>query len=395
MSFSRDPNVVLQDALQKGYSRVRFQQGKPVLDRELNLAADLASAERIAQGYIGDGVADTGFGFLIIGLNVGANDFTIKAGRALVGGREVVLAADTTYKNQPNKSNVAPLPAGISSVSLRAFTRTVTEAQDATLGNAGASDVGSVTSIREMVDWEVVVTPGNNVPAGNFRLSTIDAGASTVTDRRRTGLNTAALRDEIADARGPLTRLADRLSTSLDTNGALKPNTVGGAQIADNAVSTNKLADLNVTTNKIADLNVTNTKLSVLAVEESKIANQAISKRTIRDNAVSIAGLSKTLVADAQFSLPASPGAGQLGLLVVNLFAGEADAFFLISVRQVAPRAGGILPQSLGFTWTRQVAVFKPFGIGARFTHTHQLLVQNPTSTVMTVACKAYRIDET
>jgi len=35
---------------------VRFQQGRPALDRELNLAADLASPQRLAARYLGNGL---------------------------------------------------------------------------------------------------------------------------------------------------------------------------------------------------------------------------------------------------------------------------------------------------------------------------------------------------
>jgi len=55
-SFSIDPSQVLKDATKKGYSRVRFQQGKPLLDRELNLLGDLSNPQRIAEPYIGSGV---------------------------------------------------------------------------------------------------------------------------------------------------------------------------------------------------------------------------------------------------------------------------------------------------------------------------------------------------
>ena len=41
--FSRDPEVVLQDAIAKDCARVRFQPGKPLLDRELDLLADIAN----------------------------------------------------------------------------------------------------------------------------------------------------------------------------------------------------------------------------------------------------------------------------------------------------------------------------------------------------------------
>src|SRR5712692_3384946 len=112
-NFSRDPQLMLKAALDRGYCRVRFQQGKPILDRELNLAADLAGPERLDQQYIGDGVPDGSQGFQITNLNVASNDFTISAGRCQVAGREAVLPNQSTYKGQPNIGKVAPLPAGV------------------------------------------------------------------------------------------------------------------------------------------------------------------------------------------------------------------------------------------------------------------------------------------
>ena len=46
-NYSQDPNTTLQASLTSGYCRVRFQQGKPVLDRELNLLGDLANPQRL------------------------------------------------------------------------------------------------------------------------------------------------------------------------------------------------------------------------------------------------------------------------------------------------------------------------------------------------------------
>jgi hypothetical protein len=403
MSFSTDPDAVFFDAVQKGYNRVRFQEGRAVLDRELNLVGDLAGPERLAQSYLGDGIPDASTGFRITGLNVGANDFTITAGRALVGGREVVLLADTTYQQQPNKANVLQqLPAGVSSISLHTFTRLVTEAEDAALGNAG--DVGTVTALREKVEWEVVVTPGNQILAGHTRLADLDTGTQTVTDRRRTELHLTLLRDEVTEARGNQARLAMRLTASLDQTGALKPNTVSNTQLANNSVDANKLmpnsVDANklvnnsVTTNKIADLNVTTQKLAANAVQEPNLADNAISKRTIQDNAVSITELSKTLFPEAQVSVPAAPGAGQFGETTVNIQSLDGPAFYLISVRQVAPRPNAAF-QVFQVRWLHQVVASK-FLLQTPYIHTHQILFQNPnTSQAITVAYKVYRIDET
>src|SRR5713226_1249114 len=202
MSFSRDPAAVLQDALQKGYTRVRFQQGKPLLDRELNLLGDLSSPSRLADQYLGNGVPSGSDGFRITNLNVPGNDFTIVAGRCLVGGNEVVLAADTTYRTQPNRANIGALPAGASNVYLRNTLRPVTPAEDPSLGNTGPGDVGQVTAVRDKADWEVLVSAAVINARDVFLLAVINTGANSVTDRRRLELTVAGVRDEVNTARG-------------------------------------------------------------------------------------------------------------------------------------------------------------------------------------------------
>src|SRR5437588_927980 len=138
-SFSKDPKQVFQEATKKGYSRVRFQQGKPLLDRELNLLGDLAHPGRLAEPYIGSGVPAGSDGFAIT--NLVPNDFTIGAGRCLVNGNEVVTT-NTTYQKQPNQGNVVNFPAATFGVYLHIFPTEFTDAEDPDLKNAG--DVGFV-----------------------------------------------------------------------------------------------------------------------------------------------------------------------------------------------------------------------------------------------------------
>lgn len=168
-NYSRNPQAALADAVQKGYTRVRFQQGKPILDRELNLAADLAAPGRVLKHYVGSGVPEGSDGFLLENPDPYGHDFTIKAGRCVVGGLEVVLNADTTYKNQPHKGKVRPFPSGGYFVGLRAFTVEVNETQDADLKNAG--DIGFETSLRERVEWEVLVRPDLEAMPDTFLLA--------------------------------------------------------------------------------------------------------------------------------------------------------------------------------------------------------------------------------
>lgn len=166
-NYSRNPQAALADAMQKGYTRVRFQQGKPILDRELNLASDLAAPTRILRHYLGSGVPEGSDGFLLENFDPVTHDFTIKAGRCLVNGLEVMLGSDTTYRNQPHKGNVGTFP-DVSLIYLRAFTVEVNETQDADLRNAG--DVGFETALRERVDWEVYVSPDLTFSLQDFLL---------------------------------------------------------------------------------------------------------------------------------------------------------------------------------------------------------------------------------
>jgi hypothetical protein len=169
-NYSRNPQTAHADAVQKGYTRVRFQQGKPILDRELNLAADLAAPNRLLSRYLGNGVPEGSDGFNIGTVLVAADDFTIQGGRCLVNGYEVTLASDTSYKNQPHKERVIPLPKNVLNyVYLRVFPVEVNEAQDTDLRNAG--DIGFETALRERVDWEVLLASSEVTTPDHFPLA--------------------------------------------------------------------------------------------------------------------------------------------------------------------------------------------------------------------------------
>lgn len=362
-SFSQDPDQALADAANKGYNRVLFQQGKPVLDRELNLLGDLANPRRIAEQYLGSGVPAGNNGFAISGLNVAAGNFTIGAGRCLVRGSEVSLQLNTTYKTQPHVDKVVAFPAGILNVYLHVFSTEISEAEDPELKNTG--DVGFVTAIREKVDWEVLISvPVINQP-DHFLLATIDTASNTITDRRRRDLTVSALRDELNTASGTAAKLSNRLDTSLAPNGAIKPNAVANQQIADNSV--------------------TGTKLTANSVTKEKIEN----------GSVSLNKLGLTQVFDGQVAVPASPGAGQAGEANITLALTNDHAFFLISVLQVAPRPQ--IPQPAGFqvNWMHRVLAVKGPGPLNPYLHHHQVLFQNFSATPMTVACRAFRIADT
>lgn len=370
-NYSQDPQAALTGALKKGYTRVRFQQGKPVLDRELNLAADLAGPQRLAQRYIGNGTPAGDNGFAISAVNVATNDFVIGAGRALVNGQEVVLGANATYRTQPIQANVANLPAGASNVYLHAIVTEVTAAQDADLGNPG--DVHAETAVRERLDWEVVVNAAVITAPDFYLLATING--AVVQDRRRLGLSAAALRDEVAAARGSAVDLPSRLGTALTAAGALNGNTVGTAQIADGSVQAAKLA--------------------AAAVTEPALANAAVSNRTIADAAVTIAKMTQTVVFNGQIAVPAAAGAGQVGTVVTNLLVTEDPAFLLISMHFDGPRPV-VQPQLAfgeSFTWKCVTTALKP-PLQTTYRHIYAVMIENPQQQAISVTCKAYRLNE-
>jgi len=112
--FSRNPETRLSDARAKHYIGVRLQQGVPILDADWNESEDLRRAELETLGawFIGNGVPSGSDGFHIVANNQ-PNNFIIRRGLCMVGGRVAENAADVTYTTQPNFGNPAlatPLP---------------------------------------------------------------------------------------------------------------------------------------------------------------------------------------------------------------------------------------------------------------------------------------------
>ena len=103
-------------------------------------------------------------------------------------------------------------------------------------------------------------------------------------------------------------------------------DSVGTAQLQDNAVTTAKIADSNVTTAKIADANVTTAKIADDAVTAAKIASAPIAVGiTTVVTATSLTATVNTHVyvsaATQTITLPASPAIGQRVLITVGNFA--------------------------------------------------------------------------
>ncbi|HEU4433828.1 MAG TPA: hypothetical protein VFR51_10550 [Pyrinomonadaceae bacterium] len=380
---SRDPNEVLRDAERKGYSRIVFQQGKPVCDFELTLLGDLSNPQRIAGPYIGSGVPAGSDGFAIGDVDVLRSDFTIKAGRCLVSGSEIVLEENSTYKTQPHLERVRAFPPSRAAVYLRVFRTEITDREDDDLANP--DDVATVTAVREKTDWEVVVSGSAINRPDHFLLATIitgGEGAGSVIDRRRKGLTLAALRDEFDALGGSSSSLIDRLNTSLNPDGTIKDNAVGNAQIFKGSVDEKKLAPNAVTETKIADGSVT----------AGKLAPNAVSGQTIPDGAISRQKLGLTPIV-ARVTVPAATTTGDVqkvivpGELVVLLRESEEHSFFLISVVCLGPRLSpGV---SSRVQW--QQRSLTALTITNRIVHQHQLVLQNfnPATTV-TAECQVF-----
>jgi hypothetical protein len=346
-NYSRDPQTVLTEALSDGYTSVRFQQGKPILDRELNLLADLSAPHRLAQRYIGNGVPDGSDGFRIVKVDPASDNFLIQAGRILVNGYEVELAADTTYQDQPHKEHVAPLPmTGITGawIYLRVFNVEVNETQDPDLQNSG--DIGFETALRERVEWEVLVSTTqinqpDHCPLANLVYTKSGQQLQlNWTDLRVQGLTLAKVCVDTANA-GEAASIANaRLDLLMGNTNTLLKDKVGNTQIQDLAVTTPKLADSAVSKEKLQDNAVVNAKINSGAVDGDKLAADSVNNKHIKDGSINgkdkIASqsitmdkLSLTLLMNSSITI--SPNSNS-GAVLVHPITLTGDRFLLYSI---------------------------------------------------------------
>lgn len=344
-NYSKNPQTALQEAVQKGYSRVRFQQGKPILDRELNLAADLAAPNRLLQQYVGSGVPDGSDGFNIVNVNPVTQDFTIKAGRCIVNGFEAALANDTTYKNQPNKGNLRPFPQGQSFIYLRVFTVEVNETQDTDLRNS--TDIGFETALRERVDWEVLIltAPTQSAP-DHFFLGTLTfTGGGGPPPEETSALRTSPTRAAARAAKRPTAaRAADEPSITIEIPG--DPT----ASFTDSRVTGLKLtrvrADLDLLLNPlrtgVKDNLVGTTTLKDNSVTPAKLQSGAVGSAALAAQSVKVVNLSGTIVSDLQTTVNPNTSSN-----IVIASAGNVgvNPWFLVSVWGTGT-----------FTWVEKIA---------------------------------------
>lgn len=278
-NFSRDTFDRL-----KHYVGVRLQQGVPIVDADWNEMDDVRRYElrTFLRWFVGDGVPQGNDGFAVQAA-AETNDFRIRggngtadgAGRILLAGWEVINESDLRYTQQPLFNNAAlaaewgvdPLPPlttpgsnRTDTVYLDVWEREVDSTEDP--DQLVNPQIGVETAVRLKREWAVRVVENSsavpNAPAGHAytalaRLSRTGGSASItgngITDLRRTGINLATLRDnlaavqaEVSAARGGLGSLDQRLDVSLGENGVLKANTVGNAQVANGALAEAKVA---------------------------------------------------------------------------------------------------------------------------------------------------------
>ena len=103
--FSRDPDSNLSAARAQRYRGVLFEQGTPVLDRDLNLLGDLvdAAVRDVLRRYAGDGLVGSPEAFEVTLSPSQASWKKAKLrgpGTMLVGGREITISQPVVYDEQ-------------------------------------------------------------------------------------------------------------------------------------------------------------------------------------------------------------------------------------------------------------------------------------------------------
>jgi hypothetical protein len=225
--FSRPPDRELARNQREGYTGLHFEQGVPILDRDLNLLQDLitASVRSVVTRFIGNGVAADSRAFAVEPVGSGvADDVVIRGGEegarsCLVDGIEVSLPEDKRYSAQepPPPAEETLIPASGSPRTDTVYLDVVVQTVEGTPELSNRDDVGMQTTVRLKPVVRIRVARGvaGLPPAeeGHHRYelaritrrpgaAVIDAAA--ITDLRQTRVNlaeVAARMDAVEDLR--------------------------------------------------------------------------------------------------------------------------------------------------------------------------------------------------
>src|SRR5215471_7955556 len=162
-NFSKDPFDELRRSREQGYVGLHVEQGVPLLDRDLNLLADLISStvREILTRHLGSGVAERDDAFAIEGVPAD-NDLRIAAppgGGAYLVGIQVTIDAPLTYADQHGvPSLTTPEHDRCDVVYLDVWVEEVDASADAALAND--ADIAMQTSVRLRPAWRVRVAEG-------------------------------------------------------------------------------------------------------------------------------------------------------------------------------------------------------------------------------------------
>ena len=239
-NFSKDPFDELRRSREQGYVGLHVEQGVPLLDRDLNLLADLVSSttREILARHLGDGVAERDDAFAIEGMPA-ENDLRIAAppggGACLVGGVQVTIDAPRTYAGQSDVPLLTTPDRDRSDVAyLDVWVEEVDASADAALAND--ADIAMQTSVRLRPAWRVRVaedarqTPEAEIGHATCLLARLERpqGESVIRDEmivdlRRTGLH-------LADLARRIDRIEEMLFVSLRDAGRPDLVLVGGAE---------------------------------------------------------------------------------------------------------------------------------------------------------------------
>jgi hypothetical protein len=199
-------------------------------------------------------------------------------------------------------------------------------------------------------------------------------------------------------ANNAVTAIKLRSDATNDANRAVGPDHIQNRAVssrtigpADPGTDQDVTIGLGIKTGHLKDGAVTAAKLQS---HSSDSAQRAVGSEHVQAGSVSIAHLRAQLVFDLQVSVPAAPAAGQVAELPVVIDTLDGPAFHLVSLHYVGPRPIVPGPVTNFVNWSRRNTISKGLLPTFPFQHRHEVLIQNPNTQVITVACRAYRLAE-